>query len=156
MKKMILPNDVLLGEVERLLRGGTTVTIKTKGYSMLPFIVGGRDSVVLKPYTERPLPGDIALARLNGNIYVLHRVLSVFNDSKVVLMGDGNIKGREYCCIDDLCGKAAMIIRNGRGVKTDSRWFLCCSYIWLKLLPVRRILLAVYRILFIRKVKSVI
>ena len=46
MKKLILPNEILMGEVERLLSQGTAVTIMTKGNSMLPFIVGERDSVV--------------------------------------------------------------------------------------------------------------
>lgn len=149
MKKIVLPNDILLGEVERLLRSGTSVTIRTKGSSMLPFIVGGRDSVVLVPYNGCPLAGDIALARLSGNIYVLHRILSVSNLGKVTLMGDGNIHGREYCNVNDLCGKVVIIIRNGRNVNTGSRRFVFFSYFWLWLLPVRRILLAVYRRLHI-------
>ena len=41
-----------MGEVERLLSQGTAVTIMTKGSSMMPFIVGERDSVVLNPYGE--------------------------------------------------------------------------------------------------------
>ena len=76
MKKLVLPNEILLGEVERLLSQGTSVTIMTKGNSMLPFIVGERDSVVLKPYGV-PRVGDIALAHLHNGAYVLHRIIDI-------------------------------------------------------------------------------
>lgn len=145
MKKVILSNNVLLGEVERLLRNGTTVTIRTKGNSMLPFIVGERDSVVLVPYSERPNVGDIALAHLNNNVYVLHRIISISENENVILMGDGNLKGTEYCQIKDLCGKSVIIIRKNKKVNTSSFIFILLSRIWRILLPCRRILLAVYK-----------
>ena len=43
-----LPNDVLLSRAEAFLKAGREVVIRTKGSSMLPFIHGDRDSVVLK------------------------------------------------------------------------------------------------------------
>lgn len=146
---MILPNDILLGEVERLLRDGTTVTIRTKGNSMLPFIVGERDSVVLVPYSGKPEVGDIALAHLHNNIYVLHRVIYVSSDGKVELMGDGNLRGTEKCCIEDLYGRAISIIRKDKKVDTSSRGFVFLSTLWRIIIPLRRILLAIYRRLFI-------
>ena len=95
MGKITLPNDVLLDEVARLVDEGEAVTLMTKGASMLPFIVGGRDSVLLvRP--EELFPGMIVLAYVQGGRYVLHRILSV-DGTKVVLMGDGNIKGVEVC-----------------------------------------------------------
>lgn len=44
MTSINVPNSVLLPEVERLLREGRRVTLRTRGHSMLPFIVGCRDS----------------------------------------------------------------------------------------------------------------
>ena len=148
--KKVLPNDILLGEVERLLRGGTSVTLKTKGNSMLPFIVGGRDCVLLVPYSCFPKVGDIALARLKNNIYVLHRIIFVGDDGTVVLMGDGNLRGTENCRVEDLCGKVTDIIKNGRSVNPYSGCNVLFFRLWRKLLPFRRILLAVYRRLVIR------
>lgn len=62
MTSINVPNSVLLPEVERLLREGRRVTLRTRGHSMLPFIVGGRDSVVLRPPTLPLQPGRIVLA----------------------------------------------------------------------------------------------
>lgn len=48
MEKLIVSNDTFFEEVIVLLREGKKVTVPAKGESMLPFIVGGVDSVVLE------------------------------------------------------------------------------------------------------------
>lgn len=147
MNKVVMPNDILLGEVSRLVAEGEKVTIMTKGNSMLPFIRGGRDSVSLvRP--ERLEPGMIALAEVSEGVYVLHRIMSV-EDGTVVLMGDGNLKGREKCRTTDVKAIATYIIRNGRRIDTAARRHQRQARIWKSLLPVRRWLLAFYRRIFI-------
>ena len=44
MQKVTVPNEILLGEVGRLIEKGDKVTLLTKGSSMLPFIKGEKDS----------------------------------------------------------------------------------------------------------------
>lgn len=142
--KVILPNDLLLGEVSEMLSEGRTVIIPTKGRSMLPFIRGERDcvSLVRKDTLE---PKDIVLAYVDGSRYVLHRVIGIDGDI-VTLMGDGNRAGHENCRRADVCGTVKEIIKeNGRKIDTDSSWFKFKSSIWLRLLPVRRYLLWIKR-----------
>lgn len=147
MGKIILPNGVLLDEVARLVAEGEAVALMTKGASMLPFIVGGRDSVVLvRP--EELFPGMIVLAYVQGGRYVLHRILSV-DGTKVVLMGDGNIKGVEVCAPADVKAVAVRISKPSGEVDCLSKRHLRQAAIWKTLLPVRRWILAVYRRLFI-------
>ncbi|MCF0173567.1 MAG: S24/S26 family peptidase, partial [Bacteroidales bacterium] len=76
---VFIENAVLLAEAERMLAEGLSVKLTPTGRSMLPFIVGGRDEVILtKPSADNPLrKGQIALARLDGGKYVLHRILSL-------------------------------------------------------------------------------
>ena len=102
-----LPNDVMLGGVRELLAEGRQVVIMTKGLSMLPFIVGKRDSVVLE---KRPsvAPGDIALAEIAPGHYVLHRVREVEGE-RITLKGDGNYQGEEHCLLKDIAGTVVAI-----------------------------------------------
>ena len=147
MEKKIIPNELLLGEVSRLVADGETVTIMTKGSSMLPFIIGGRDSVVL----ERPeelMPGMIVLAFVDGCRYVLHRIISVEGDV-VTLMGDGNIARVERCRIGDIKAVAVQILTPRKQIDCMSRSHLRLAAIWKSMLPVRRWILAVYRRIFI-------
>lgn len=147
MEKRIVPNGLLLGEVSRLVAEGEKVTIMTKGSSMLPFIVGERDSVVLQR-PENLVPGMIVLAFVEDSRYVLHRIISLEGD-KVTLMGDGNLVGVERCRTEDIKAVAVRIISPEGETDCISRKHFRRAAIWKTLLPVRRWLLAIYRRLFI-------
>lgn len=135
---MVVPNKILLDEVSRMLSEGTSVIIRTKGNSMLPFIRGGRDSVRLSRHSGISV-GDIVLARINGDKYVLHRVFSVCGE-EVTLMGDGNLKGKENCSRAEVTGTVDGIIRPDGKEKVPGN-----GMVWRRLLPFRRILLAIYK-----------
>lgn len=143
MKKIVVPNENLIPEIVSFVEEGREVSFTPKGMSMLPFIRGERDSVLL----GMPLGlsvGDIVLARHIGERYVLHRIIRLDGDS-VVLMGDGNVAGREYCSRSDVLAKVTRIHRNGKEVDCGSASHRFLSFMWKILLPVRRYLLAAYR-----------
>ena len=144
MEKITLPNGLLFDEVTRLLSEGKEVIIPTKGSSMLPFIRGEKDCVALVRKQEVK-EGDIVLAFVEGNRYILHRIWSVEGE-KVTLMGDGNISGKELCRVSDISGTVTQIVKpDGRRISVDTQAFRRCSRIWRKLLPFRRYILFIYR-----------
>ncbi len=138
-RKIIIPNDILLPEVARLLESGSSVTIKVKGESMLPFIVGDRDCVVLKQERNYTV-GDIVFARIEKDIFVLHRLIKVCGED-ITLMGDGNIKGVEKCKITDVLARVTEIITPSKIKKCNKS----AARVWRVMLPLRRYLLAIYR-----------
>ena len=137
--KRQFPNEVLLGEVDRMLAAGRDVVLVPKGRSMLPFIRGEIDKVLLRKYPESQLKvGDIVLAHFEER-YVLHRIIALEGD-KVTLMGDGNLQGTEQGMRNEVAGKVVEIITPaGRHHKPTRGW------LWRKLLPIRKYLLKVYR-----------
>lgn len=134
------PNALLLGEVARLLTEGRDVVLVPKGRSMLPFIRGGTDKVLLrKPLATALSVGDIVLARIDEGQYVMHRIIAIA-DERITLMGDGNLHGTEVVERNDVAGKVVEIITpKGQHCKPSSGW------LWRKLLPIRKYLLKVYR-----------
>lgn len=142
MQKRTVANDVLIPEIARLISEGSKVTFTPKGMSMLPFIRGERDSVVLgRPDDIRV--GDIVLAQI-GSTYVIHRIVAI-DDSVVTLMGDGNIIGTERCRISDVLAIAEKIIKDKKEIDCRSESHQRKAVIWRKLKPVRRYLLAIYK-----------
>ena len=131
MKQVTVPNAVMLGEVKNLLSEGRSVVILTKGLSMLPFIRGEKDSVVLEK-ASAVAPGDIALAEISPGKWVLHRVIEV-NGDRVTLRGDGNIRGVEKCSCKDVAGVVTSIQRPDGRVKDPrtpnalKRWRRWCA-----------------------------
>lgn len=94
-------NDILIPEIERLLKDRHMVEFAPRGVSMRPFIEGGRDKVILKSCRE-PRVGMIVLAKV-GDTYVLHRIYKI-DGEKIILHGDGNLTGFEQCRPADIVG----------------------------------------------------
>ena len=142
--RKVLPNDEILHDLIKLVNEGQRVILPVKGNSMLPFIIGGRESVELVK-SETVAVGDVVLAWINGCRFVVHRIIQI-DGNQVQLMGDGNITAEEYCSISDVKARAEYVITphgKRRYLYTPQR--LRFSYLWSKLLPVRRWILAVYR-----------
>lgn len=141
--KLWFSNEVFFAEIGRMLQHGESVTLRPKGNSMLPFIVEGRDHIVLQK-TGNVEVGSVVLARLPGNRYVLHRVYKMEREH-IVLMGDGNLHATECCRREDVEGVVVKMLRNGRCVDLTSSSERFKAALWRRLLPVRRYLLFVCR-----------
>lgn len=141
-------NAELLPEIVRLLNEGHTVTLNLKGFSMRPFLENDRDKALLKK-AENPKVGDPVLAETEPKHFVLHRIIRIDGDN-VTLRGDGNL-GVEHCKKENVCGEVIGFYRKGR-TKIDriygKKW-KAYSWIWTRLFPLRRYLLAAYRRIWI-------
>ena len=137
-------DEIIIQEAIRLANEGISVTFPVKGWSMLPFIIGGQESVILqKP--EAPKVGDMVLAWVDGNHYVVHRIIKC-EDGHVTLMGDGNIGGTEHCSFSDVKAVATHVVdASGRKHYLYCGWRRWAAKVWFHLLPIRRYLLAIFR-----------
>lgn len=151
MTRTPISDEQIISDAVRLVSEGLAVTLLVKGRSMLPFILGGQDSAVLtRPGELRS--GDVVLARIDGRRYVLHRIIEVTAD-RVVLMGDGNIRGQEICRPEDVLARADEIVAaDGTHRRLDTPKALRRARLWRRLLPVRRWLLAIYKRTIIRNI----
>ena len=149
VKTLQIANELLLPEVIRMTDEGRTVTLPLRGYSMRPFLEDGRDKALLsKPTTIHV--GDAVLAEIAPRQYVLHRIIKI-NGDKVTLLGDGNLS-TEHCLLSDVKATAIGFFRKGRETldSTDGRKWRTYSWIWMRLRPVRRYLLAFYRRIWLK------
>ncbi|MBP8777903.1 MAG: S24/S26 family peptidase [Bacteroidaceae bacterium] len=146
MQHITVPNTILLPEVHQLLQEGHTVTLLVRGNSMNPFLVDRRDKVIIAPLPpDGPMIGDLPLAYDRQNQrYVLHRLIRK-EGTNYILMGDGNLKGTESILPDDLIGIVTHLQRKGRTYSIQGKCWRIYSMIWLQVMPIRRILLALFR-----------
>ena len=148
MDKMIIDNDTFFADVLRLLDQGKRVTIPVKGLSMLPFIRGGKDLVVLEKAGEVLEADDIVLFHVGpreGGRYVMHRILSIDGDA-VDIQGDGVPETHEHVRRNQVIAKAVEILRGGKcRVDPYSPGQRRLVHFWQWLRPVRRYILFIYR-----------
>lgn len=139
-----MTDNEIIEEAIRLVREGVSVTLPVYGNSMLPFIIGGKESVILqKP--ELPKVGDVVLAWADGYRYVVHRIIRI-NGDRVTLLGDGNLGGTEHCRVDDVKARVTHVVdAKGRQHDLYHTWRRRAAKVWFWLRPIRRYLLAIYR-----------
>lgn len=141
-----MTDAVIIREAVKLVDDGVSVTFPVKGRSMIPFIVGGRDSVILqKPGSLEP--GLVVLAEISPDHFVLHRIIDISPDGmKITLMGDGNVRGTETCTPSTVLARATHVVDpEGRIIPLESEARLRKARLWRRLLPLRRYLLAIMR-----------
>lgn len=143
MTNAISDHEIIQNAIS-LVREGLRVTFPVKGNSMLPFIIGGKESVDLVKPADLQV-GHVVLAWVEGCRYVVHRVIRIEGE-QVTLMGDGNIVGVEHCTLSDVAALAVNVVsRQGKHHNLYAPWRVKASRLWFRLLPIRRWMLAVYR-----------
>lgn len=119
------------------LNEGKVVQLSPIGISMLPFIRCGYDKVRVHQ-EEDVAVGDIVLAYYKDHL-ILHRIYAIERE-RLILMGDGNLKGNEEVERSEVWGKVTEIVKeDGRCHKPHKAW------LWRHTLPVRRVMLKTRR-----------
>ena len=137
-------DNVILEEAIGLVAEGRKVIFPVNGASMLPFIIGGRESVELESPAELRV-GDVVLAWVDGCRYVVHRIIMIAGN-RLILQGDGNTHGVERCGMDDVKAKITYVVdRHGRRRNLYTPWRRFAARLWYRLRPIRRYLLFIYR-----------
>lgn len=134
MREIKYPIDA---DLLQRLREGKLILAPTTGFSMRPFIEGERDKVLIHRKEEFRI-GDIVMVPYRGKM-ILHRVYAI-EGTRLVLMGDGNLRGNEVVEKSEVWGTVLQIVKpNGRCRKPHKAW------LWRHLLPIRKYLLKAYR-----------
>ena len=139
-----MTDNEIIEEAIRLVDEGVSVTLPVNGNSMLPFIIGGKESVILHGPGLIDV-GDVVLAWVDGCRYVVHRIVRI-DGERVTLMGDGNLVGTEHCLLNDIKARVTHVVSaDNKERDLHNRWRMHAAKLWYWLRPVRRVLLAIYR-----------
>lgn len=142
---MPVSDETIIAEAIRLVESGASITFPVSGKSMLPFIVGESESLILqKP--ESIKIGDVVLAFVDNNRYVIHRVVKISGEN-IEVMGDGNLVQREYCKLNDVKAIATHAVnQSGKKRYLYSTGQKIFSKLWITLQPIRKYLLKIYHL----------
>lgn len=139
-----LPFTGMSGAVLEILERGAQVRMRVEGDSMIPWLGGGRDDVILVRPDERPwCRGDIVLLKDDRGRFILHRVVRRAC-GRVWLLGDAQ-SGEEGPWTDDhVMALVDRVIRKGREISMTSLRARGFAGLWGLCRPVRRPVLRWY------------
>lgn len=143
-RELKVNNALLFPQIISLLEEGHTVSLKLRGFSMRPFLEDQRDTAVLRKANE-VVCGEPVLAEIAPGQYVLHRIIRI-DGNNVTLLGDGNLTV-EHCTKQEIRAQVTGFYRKGRSALDSiyGRKWKIYSAIWMRLRPIRRYLLGIYR-----------
>jgi hypothetical protein len=139
--------DIATADIIELLEEGSTFKIVVRGYSMLPLLGFGRDTIILRRVDpSEDISGRIAMFRNDNGRIVVHRIIGI-NSGIVSLRGDGNLYQVEQCKREEIIAVLESVIReNGKFVSCTSRRWHRKERVWLSTpLWMRRYALAILR-----------
>ena len=129
-----------------------------KGTSMLPLIVQGRDSVVLKRNKEKAAKKyDIAFYRRSNGQFVLHRVMKIEKDGSYTMCGDNQTVLEKGIREEQIIGYVSSLYK-GDAMRNMRSFTYRCYVFFYCIMPIRkairfskRVLNAVARRVFRKK-----
>ncbi|MBO5069686.1 MAG: S24/S26 family peptidase [Roseburia sp.] len=133
--------------LRELLGEGKEVSLTITGNSMAPFLVHGRDVVVIANPDGNWKKGDIALFQRKTSQYILHRICRVDKNGNCFFIGDGQQIVEGPIAPEQIFGKIVAARRKGKWEKPGTFWWEFFRHIWLYIVPLRPICHRVYRLL---------
>ncbi|MBO7189900.1 MAG: S24/S26 family peptidase [Alistipes sp.] len=139
--------DIATADITELLEEGATFKIVVRGYSMLPLLGFGRDTIILRRVDRsEDISGRIAMFRNDNGRIVVHRIIGI-NGGIVSLRGDGNLYQVEQCKREEIIAVLESVVReSGKEISCTSRRWHRRERLWLSTpLWMRRYALAILR-----------
>ena len=122
-------------KIEEVLKEKGVYMGPTVGVSMLPMLKTRRDTIVVKPKTERLKRLDVALYK-RGEDYILHRVLESVDDGYII-RGD-NCYANENVPEDAVIGVLTEFFRKDKHFLCTDEKYLKYAQRRVKTYPIRR------------------
>ena len=139
----VLSPDELIPSLLELLKETDNVPLVISGSSMSPFLVHHRDTVYLSK-VRRPLKrGDMILYRRTNGRYILHRIYRTELNS-YTLVGDAQTALERGISPDQVLALVTAVHRKEKLLKPGSFWWEFFRLVWIRLVPLRSVLLAIY------------
>ena len=108
--------------------GGAPFPLTVTGGSMAPFLIGGRDTALLTPFTGDARRGDILLF-FYGDRLLLHRVCAV-KDGELWFMGDAHTYSEGPVRQQAVLARCDSAVRDGKLVSRHNTLWKFYEHLW--------------------------
>ena len=134
-----------ISTLRELVREGHDVNLIISGSSMAPFLVHHRDTIIFGP-VGRPLRrGDMVFYERPTGQFVMHRIRRVRPEG-IYLIGDAQTTTEGPLPPDCVFAVVKQVCRKGVWLDGRSRLWRFFATVWLRVIPLRRLILKCYRL----------
>lgn len=144
-RRRVMDAEILLEEYRNLLEDEsiTALPLVISGNSMVPFLVGGRDTVYLSKLKGDVKKGDVVLYRRDSGAYILHRVYKT-DENKYTMVGDAQTQLERGIRKDQLIAVMTSALRKGKMEKPGTFWWDFFEKLWINMVLLRPAIVKLY------------
>ena len=147
-EKRVVDIDTYMPILRELLEQGKEVSLTITGSSMTPFIVHGRDEILIAPPNGQWKKGDMAFFRRTNGQYIMHRICRVAKDGKCFFVGDAQQMIEGPIHPEQIFGKIISVKRKGKWIGPGNFWWEFFEHVWLNIIPLRPVCRKIYTVLW--------
>ena len=152
-KKRVVDVYTYMPVLCELLEQGKEVSLTITGNSMSPFMVHGRDEILIAPPNGEWKKGDMAFFRRANGQYVMHRICRVNAAGECYFIGDAQQIIEGPVSPSRIFGKITAVRRKGRWIGPGEFSWEFFEHVWLNIIPLRPVCRKIYGILWCFKKK---
>ena len=135
-----------LSVLKELVEEGHEVRLRIAGESMVPFLRNHRDEVFFCKPKKALKKGDIVFYQRESGQFVMHRIQRVKPEGYYII-GDNQTVIEGPVAKEQIFGVVTKVIRDGVKMEPGDFWWEFFEHVWIRILPLRRFVMRVYRCL---------
>ena len=135
--------DVYVSMLRDLVNEGKECRLLISGSSMAPFLVHERDSIIFSKPDRELRRGDMVFYQRDNGQFVMHRILHVRPEG-LYIIGDAQTEVEGPVRPEQVFALVTKVNRKGKWIGPGNFWWWFFSTVWLRLFPVRRLILKLY------------
>lgn len=129
--------------LKELVEEGREVGMLIAGNSMSPFLVHERDYIYFKKPDGPVCKGDMVFYQRENGQYIMHRIWKVKNN-QYYMVGDAQTEIEGPIRREQIFAVITKVHRKGKLIGPGDFWWEFFGKIWIRIVPMRRILVKAY------------
>lgn len=125
---------------------GKVVSMLIAGSSMAPFLCHNRDYIYFTKPERELRRGDMVFYQRDSGRYVMHRIYRVKPDG-YYMVGDAQTQIEGPLRREQIFAVITQVKRAGKMIRPGDFWWEFFEHIWIRIVPARRIVTALYGML---------
>ena len=138
-----LDTDAYVSALRDLVNEGKECRLLISGSSMAPFLVHERDSIIFSKPQRELERGDMVFYQRETGQFVMHRILHVKPEG-LYIVGDAQTEIEGPVNPSQVFAVVTKAQRKGKWIGPGDFWWWFFRTVWLRLVPVRKIILKLY------------
>lgn len=129
-----------------LIEEGHQVSLLISGSSMSPFLIHHRDTIYFKKPDRELKVGDMVFYRRGNGKYIMHRIRRIRPEG-FYMIGDAQWEIEGPLQREQIFGLITAVERKGKLIQPGDFWWEFFAKVWLRIIPLRRLIQRIYQVL---------